>query len=81
MFGKVELQHWQGLLSSPRLRNLRVNGVGVSRRDTRHGVLDAGPDSLWLQGVGSPDGSRHDGTKCHALISEIREIIEWKEEK
>jgi hypothetical protein len=44
-------------------------------------ILDAGIDSLWLQGVASPDGSKHDGTKCHALVSEIREIIEWKEDK
>jgi hypothetical protein len=35
---------------------------------------------LWLQGVNSPDGSEHDGTKCAASMNEIRDIVEWKEE-
>lgn len=42
-------------------------------------ILDAGVDSLWLQGVNDPSGARHDGSKCYAKLSDIREISVWKE--
>jgi hypothetical protein len=32
-----------------------------------------------LQGVASPDGSMHDGSCVICPISDIRDIIEWKE--
>lgn len=43
-------------------------------------LIDAGPDSVWLQGVNSPDGYEHEGCKIAAKDSEIWDIIEWKEE-
>jgi hypothetical protein len=42
-------------------------------------MIDASPDSVWLQGVNAPDGAKHDGSKCAAKESEIWDIIEWKE--
>jgi hypothetical protein len=42
-------------------------------------VIDVGPESVWLQGVDAPDGSKHDGSKAAALESEIWDMIEWKE--
>jgi len=33
---------------------------------------------LWLQGIDSPDGIEHDGSKCSARMNELRAIIEWK---
>ena len=32
-----------------------------------------------LQGVASPDGNRHDGSCVICPVSDIRDIIEWKE--
>ncbi len=32
-----------------------------------------------LQGVASPDGSMHDGSCVICPVSDIRDIIEWKE--
>jgi hypothetical protein len=43
-------------------------------------VIDTGSDAIWLQGVASPSGSRHDGSRFSAPISEIQDIIEWREE-
>ena len=42
-------------------------------------VIDAGSDSVWLQGVDAPDGSKHDGSRVAAIESEIWDMIEWKE--
>lgn len=42
-------------------------------------LLDAGQDSIWLQGVDSPDGAKHDGSRVAARESDIWDIIEWKE--
>jgi hypothetical protein len=33
-----------------------------------------------LQGVESPDGNRHDGSCVICPISDIRDIIEWREQ-
>jgi hypothetical protein len=43
-------------------------------------LIDAGPNSVWLEGVDSPDGAKHDGSKVSARATDIREITEWKEE-
>ena len=42
-------------------------------------VIDANEDCLWCQGVESPSGTPHDGTKCMIRLSETNDIIEWKE--
>jgi hypothetical protein len=41
-------------------------------------VIDTDPDTIWIQGVESPCGSPHNGSKCSAKLSEVRDIIEWK---
>lgn len=42
-------------------------------------LLDSGDDSVWLEGVESPDGAKHDGSRVAARDSEIWDMIEWKE--
>jgi hypothetical protein len=42
-------------------------------------VLDIGQDCLWCEGVESPDGCPHDGTKVAINVEDTYNIIEWKE--
>ena len=44
-------------------------------------LIDSGLDSVWLQGVNSPNGYEHDGSKVAARDADIWDIIEWKEGK
>ena len=43
-------------------------------------VLDACGEHLWCQGVDSPDGAKHDGSKCSIACADFNDVIEWKEE-
>ena len=43
-------------------------------------VIDADDDQMWCVGVDSPDGCKHDGSKCMIRVSDTLSVIEWKEE-
>jgi hypothetical protein len=42
-------------------------------------VIDATDLDLWCQGVDSPDGTPHDGSKCSIAVCDFLDVIEWKE--
>ena len=44
-------------------------------------VIDVGEDHMWCEGINSPDGSTHDGSKRSISVDETLNIIEWKEEQ
>jgi hypothetical protein len=41
-------------------------------------VIDASDDFLWCEGVESPCGVKHDGSKVAIKVEETNDIIEWK---
>lgn len=44
-------------------------------------VLDVCVDGYFCQGIDSPDGTMHDGSKAFIREDEILFMTEWKEEK
>ena len=40
-------------------------------------IIDADEDTAWCQGVNSPDGTPHDGSKCAIMEKDTLNIIEW----
>lgn len=44
-------------------------------------VVYANEEMAWCVGINSPDGCKHDGSKCCIKIDETLNIIEWKESK
>jgi hypothetical protein len=44
-------------------------------------IIDECQDGMYCQGVTSPDGTPHDGSKTFIRNNEINDWIEWKEEQ
>jgi len=44
-------------------------------------IIDECEDGMYCQGVASPEGAEHDGSKVFIRNIEINDWIEWKEEQ